>query len=55
MADLDSHLVEADPNSGWDRVIKDVTAGTCGGIGMYGVSRWICSPTGSGKVPGIPY
>jgi hypothetical protein len=39
MADLDSHLVEADPNSGWDRVVKDVTAGTCGGIGMYGVSR----------------
>lgn len=35
MADLDSHLVEADPDSGWGRVVKDVTAGTCGGIGKY--------------------
>lgn len=35
MADIDSHLVEADPNSGQLRVFKDVFAGTCGGIGKY--------------------
>lgn len=35
MADIDAHLVDADPNSGFARVAKDVFAGTCGGIGMY--------------------
>jgi hypothetical protein len=35
MADFDSHLVEADPNSGYDRILKDVFAGTCGGIGEW--------------------
>lgn len=33
MADIDSHLVEADPQSDSLRVFKDVFAGTCGGIG----------------------
>lgn len=33
MADIDAHLVEADPTSDYTRVAKDVFAGTCGGIG----------------------
>lgn len=33
MADIDAHLVEADPQSDSLRVLKDVFAGTCGGIG----------------------
>lgn len=32
MADIDAHLVEADPQSDSLRVVKDVFAGTCGGI-----------------------
>ena len=34
MADSDVHIIEADPNSSYERVIKDVTAGTCGGMGI---------------------
>lgn len=35
MADIDAHLVEADPQSDSLRVFKDIFAGTCGGIGTY--------------------
>uniref|UniRef100_A0A060T5I8 ARAD1B11858p n=1 Tax=Blastobotrys adeninivorans TaxID=409370 RepID=A0A060T5I8_BLAAD len=32
MADTDIHVIEADPQSDYKRVFKDVLAGTCGGV-----------------------